>query len=170
MYFSVALTQDILGGYQAEAWDILPFYDVRVVANSEESYADAIAKLRRALAYVGLWGEMDFGNVPFTTDPAEVEVVVDALTDKEKTITPEDTWRVRKEVAREEKSVGGGLKKVIEFMEVQAADEEENITVGEALRRAQEGEEQMCRIVEGEELGPEPEDSREAEDPSDPTQ
>ena len=51
LYLCVALTRDILGDYQAEAWDILPFYDVRVVANSEESYANAIAQLRRGLAW-----------------------------------------------------------------------------------------------------------------------
>lgn len=29
----------------------MPFYSVRVVANSEKSYADAIAQLRRGLAW-----------------------------------------------------------------------------------------------------------------------
>jgi hypothetical protein len=162
MYLSVALTRALWGGYQAEAWDILPFYSVRVAANSEVSYADAIAQLHRGLAYMGLWGEMDFGNVPIMTDPAEVDAVVDALTDKEKTITPEDTWRVRREVAEEEKRVGGGLEKLLEFMAAQTADEEEkdSITVGEALRRYKEGKERMRRIVEGEEPGADPKGSK----------
>ena len=168
MYLCVALTRDILGDYQAQAWHILPFYSVRVMANSEESYADAIAQLRTALAYMHIWGELDFDNAPITTDPAEVRAVIDALTEEEKTITPEDTQRVRSEVAEQEKRVSGGLEMLYQFMEAQSQDEEENITVGEALRRAEERTEQMRRIVEGEEPGADPEGGKEGKRPSDP--
>jgi hypothetical protein len=172
MFFSIALARDMMGGYQVCVTDILPFDNVSVSARSEEGYADAITQVHKGLAYMGLWGVLYFFVVGFDAeDRAEAQAAIAALTDEEETVTPEDTERVRREIAEDDKRINRGLEKLIEFMQAQAGNDEEehSITVEEALRRAKEGNEQIRRIVEGEESGADPEGDKGGERPSDPT-
>src|SRR3712207_8788270 len=60
----------------------------RSAAYSEDSYAGAVAKLRKGLAYLGVWGDLELQNASFAEDPAEVEAAIEALTNEEASVTP----------------------------------------------------------------------------------
>jgi hypothetical protein len=142
--------------YIAEA-DITPFCHARIHAFSFESYVDAIAELRRELAYIGTTGKMELKLLYNLFDEEEQIDAAFALPDEELTITPEYSRRIRGR-----KPDNNGLERLIEFMGAQAADQEEegSIKVGEARRRCREGKERMRRIVEGKEPDADPEGSK----------
>jgi hypothetical protein len=85
-------------GYIAEA-GVLPVSDVVLHAVSNESYVEAIANLRRAIAYEGETGTIDLTFWISWFDDKQEQDEAFALHADELTITPEYVERVRREVA-----------------------------------------------------------------------
>jgi hypothetical protein len=70
-----------------------------------------------------------------------------SFTPEELTITDADIPRAHdKEREKHERAIANA-ERMIELIEAQKAHEGENLTVGEAIERAQEGEKQMRKIV-----------------------
>jgi hypothetical protein len=84
-------------GYVAEV-DIIPFGVARIHASSLESYVEAIAELRRGLAYLGYTGRMELSFLPsFFDDEEQIDAAL-ALPDEELALTPEYIrWIVERE-------------------------------------------------------------------------
>ncbi len=84
----------------------------------EKGFADAIVQVRRALAYLGLCGEMVFDDLPLPLYLDEesrkaAENAIEKFPKGDLTITPTDVDRVRQEAAEQQERINQNLKKLI---------------------------------------------------------
>jgi hypothetical protein len=121
----------------------------------EAAYKAALLDLRDGLALAFQVGEMELrlGEFPFGGDQESARRAFDSLPPEDRVITPDVVERVYRE--REERTRYWAERHSVlaEFAVAQRREEGEELTLNEALRRAEEGEEQMLRIIEEDEEG-----------------
>jgi hypothetical protein len=120
---------------------------VEIVVGSvdEEGAKEVIARMRRALAFLGLCGEMLVAvDVDVYGEERKEEAlrVIEKLSEQDRTITWNDVRRVNQEAEEEARRVERGFGKLAGFMKEEGLkrglnkEEREKLTLGEALKDA----------------------------------
>jgi hypothetical protein len=141
-------------GFQTEARYELTYGGAEFIARSyeddpAEAYREVIGKIRHGLALAYQVGHMDIVFDVVDTDAAKRAIA--SFEPAELAITLADVARAhQKEIEGHTRAVEFA-EGMIELIESQKAHEGENLTTGEAIERAIEGEKQMRKIVGDEE-------------------
>lgn len=101
---------------------VVSMFDEVAMSNDEEGMGyeelipKLIAKMHRTLAYLGLCGEMVFDNcLGHGEEREEIRRVLDRLSERDRTITPEDVVRVRKEETEASEQTASLVKRLATF-------------------------------------------------------
>jgi len=121
--------------------------------NSPEMWVELLTRMRDLLARCMILGTMVVVPSELFLDENEQKVltkVLHSLPEEFFEITPELAIRLLKERAERERKATERLEATVEMMDAQKARDDENITLGEAMKRLVRGTDEVRRIVEGE--------------------
>ena len=124
--------------------------DMNDDADLTARYVEAVKDLRHGLALAGIVGKMRLVVDDVDADhKAAARRAMVVFREEDLAVTWESVLRAHDEEAERAKRAAEHFQARLEFLQSQQREDGENITLGEARRRHQEGTEQLRRMLEG---------------------
>jgi hypothetical protein len=139
----VSLRAEIVAGVPPDGDDV---EDLQV------AFVEAIKNLRHGLALAGVLGKMQlyYNDSMFSKESEEAaNRAIDSFTEEDLAVTKDAVVAAHREEAEVASRVVQRLEEMVEFTVAQKSEEGENLTLGEARKRQEEGTERLRRIAKG---------------------